>query len=57
VVHFCRADPGHSWRALQHKEADVCEQEARYALVVSIETDQEDVDIYTPVLTQIAVER
>jgi hypothetical protein len=49
--------PVNGWWRFRHRDPDVCERTARYALVVSIETDAEGVDIYTPVLNQVAIER
>jgi hypothetical protein len=48
VVH-----PVSGWWRFHPKDAETCERMARYALVVSIETDDEEVDVYTPVKTEI----
>jgi hypothetical protein len=49
--------PVNGWWRFRHRSQEICERQTRYALVVSIETDAEDVDVYTPVLNQIAIER
>lgn len=49
--------PVNGWWRFRHRDPEICERAARYALIVSIETDVEEVDIYTPVLNQIALER
>ncbi len=49
--------PVSGWWRFRNKEPELCEHRARYALVVSIETDAAEIDIYTPVLNQIAVTR
>ncbi len=49
--------PVNGWWRFRHKKPEICGQKTRYALVVSIETDREEVDVYTPVMTQIGVER
>jgi len=41
------------WKEI--KKRDRRERGARYALIVSIETDAADVDIWTPVATQVGV--
>jgi len=48
--------PVNGWWRFHPRDADICERKARYALVVSIETDQEGVDVYTPVQTLIETE-
>jgi hypothetical protein len=49
--------PVNGWWRFRHRDPEICERKARYALVVSIETNDEEVDVYTPVLNQIAIER
>ena len=49
--------PVNGWWRFRHRDPEICERRARYALVVSIETDDEEIDVYTPVLNQIAIER
>lgn len=49
--------PVNGWWRFRPRDPEICERKARYALVVSIETDAESVDVYTPVLNQIAIER
>jgi hypothetical protein len=49
--------PVNGWWRFHPKEPEICERKARYALVVSIETDEEEVDVYSPVFNQIALER
>ncbi|MEO8903607.1 MAG: S8 family peptidase [Polyangiaceae bacterium] len=49
--------PVNGWWRFHHKEPEICERKARYALIVSIETDAEEVDVYTPVFNQIVIER
>lgn len=49
--------PVNGWWRFRHRDPETCERKTRYALVVSIETDDEEVDVYTPVLNQIAIER
>src|SRR5699024_1232540 len=49
--------PVNGWWRFRRRDPEICERKARYALVVSIETDDEGVDIYTPVMNQIAIER
>jgi hypothetical protein len=49
--------PVNGWWRFHHKDPTLCERKARYALVVSIETDAENVDVYTPVKQQIIIER
>jgi len=39
------------WR--ERKHLGKCENQARYTIIVSIKTPEQDVDIYTPVATQI----
>ena len=49
--------PVNGWWRFRHRDPEICERRARYALIVSIETDDEEIDVYTPVLNQIAIER
>jgi hypothetical protein len=49
--------PVNGWWRFHNKRPETCERKARYALAVSIETDAAEIDVYTPVLAQIAVER
>ncbi len=49
--------PVNGWWRFHARDANTCERSARYALVVSIETDAEEVDVYTPVENQIALTR
>jgi hypothetical protein len=49
--------PVNGWWRFRHRDPELCERKARYALVVSIETEDEEVDVYTPVLNQIAIAR
>ena len=49
--------PVNGWWRFRHKKPEICGQKTRYSLVVSIETDHEEVDVYTPVMTQIGIER
>ena len=49
--------PVNGWWRFRHRDPDICERKARYALIVSIETDAEEVDVYTPVMNQVAIER
>ncbi len=48
--------PVNGWWRFHARDVDTCERKARYALIVSIETDAEDVDVYTRVQTQIETE-
>jgi hypothetical protein len=49
--------PVNGWWRFRHKKPEICTQKTRYSLVVSIETDKEEVDVYTPVVAQIGIER
>jgi hypothetical protein len=49
--------PVNGWWRFRHRDPEICERKARYALIVSIETDAEEIDVYTPVHNQILVER
>jgi len=49
--------PVNGWWRFRHKTPEICNQKARYSLVISIETDAEEVDVYTPVMVQIGIER
>jgi len=55
--HAIVVTPVNGWWRFRHKDPDICERKARYSLVVSVETDSEEVDVYTPVMNQIAVHR
>lgn len=55
--HALAVFPVNGWWRFHPKDPGICERKARYALVVSIETDEEDVDVYTPVFNQIAILR
>lgn len=54
--HSIAVVPINGWWRFRHKDPKICERKARYALVVSIETDAEEVDVYTPVKTAIETE-
>jgi hypothetical protein len=49
--------PVNGWWRFRHKKPEICAQKTRYALVISIETDHEEVDVYTPVMAMIGIER
>lgn len=49
--------PVSGWWRFHNKDRETCERTARYALVISIETDAEDVDVYAPILNEIALTR
>jgi hypothetical protein len=49
--------PVNGWWRFRHRDPEICKRKARYALIVSIETDDEEIDVYTPVLNQVAIER
>lgn len=49
--------PVNGWWRFRHKSHEICERTTRYALVVSIESDAESIDVYTPIMNQIAIER
>jgi len=49
--------PVNGWWRFRHRDSNVCERKGRYALIVSIETDSEEVDVYTPVMNQVAIVR
>jgi len=49
--------PVNGWWRFRHKTPEICNQKARYSLVISIETYAEEVDVYTPVMVQIGIER
>jgi hypothetical protein len=55
--HSVAVFPTSGWWRFRNKNPEICERKARYALVVSIETDDESVDVYTPVMNAIAVTR
>jgi hypothetical protein len=55
--HAIAVFPVSGWWRFRNKSPDICERKARYALIVSIETDEENVDVYTPVMTEIATTR
>jgi hypothetical protein len=48
--------PVNGWWRFHPRDPAICERRARYALIVSIETDEETVDVYSSVETQIATE-
>jgi hypothetical protein len=41
--------PVNGWWRFRPTDHAVCERRARYALIVSIETDEEDIDVYSPI--------
>jgi hypothetical protein len=55
--HAVAVFPVNGWWRFRHKNPDICQRKARYALVISVETDAEEIDVYTPVMVQIGIER
>jgi hypothetical protein len=55
--HAIAVFPVNGWWRFRHKKPEICSQKARYSLVVSIETDKAEVDVYTPVTAMIGIER
>jgi hypothetical protein len=44
-----------AWTVTKQKKRDRSELGARYALIVSIETEAQDADIWTPIATQVGI--
>jgi len=47
--------PTNGWWRFRPKDKEICERKLRYALVVSVETDDVSVDLYTAIKTVLEV--